>query len=143
EIDHAVEIGEIGRLGRSGAWVDVIDQLGGDPVRLPQFKTIHAVGGVEIQFAVDVRQVEGGGTCGSGIDVRDNRRSSGSGRLPQLGAIRAVVGFEKERVVDVRQIRGGGAGRARVDVCDHHGSGLGPVRLPQLRAMRAVVGLEV
>ncbi len=96
EIQHPVDVREVGRPGGGGAGVDVLHQhgAGGRAVALPEPVVIRAVVAGEEQLAVDVRKL-------TGIDPRDPNRAGGCPvALPQV-----ATGAEVDHRADHHRVR--------------------------------------
>jgi len=130
----------------AGPASDVLDHhcARGGAVALPQFVSVDAVGGSEVERRAHGGEFRGVTAAGSTSDVLDQHRARGGAvALPQFDSVTAVGGFEVERRAYGGEMPGPTAGGPTVDVLDHHCALGGSVAPPQFDSVTAVVGFEV
>ncbi|GCL48271.1 hypothetical protein NIES3787_39870 [Microcystis aeruginosa NIES-3787] len=98
----------------------------------PQFPTVHAVIGSEVQGAAHYSQVLGVGARGTGTDIaHQNRAGLRAVAFPQLPTVHAVIGSEEQGIAHCRQIAGVGATKGTgADIFDQNCTGLRAVAFP-------------
>ncbi|GCA73046.1 hypothetical protein MiYa_04605 [Microcystis aeruginosa NIES-2519] len=113
----------------------------------PQFPTVHAVIGSEVQGAAHYSQVLGVGARGTGADVAyQNRTRLRAVAFPQFPTVHAVIGSEEQGIAHCGQILGvettKGIIVTGVDILDQNCTGRRAVALPQFSTVHAVKSSE-